>query len=1356
MKRLIFSILCFVTLSTYADWQTHFSYTNVSQIAMSKDRVFGLSDGLLFSVDKQTEKMVEWTKQRGMHGAGIWQIGYDDVSDMLLAVYGTGQIDLIKGDKVTYLSDFYNKDMTASKRANNISFHKGRAYLSMEFGIISFDMRKHEFVDTYYIGPEASEVIVQDIVFKEDSIFAFTDKLIYRASLKDKVVDYRFWKSEPLSNRIQRDPDKGKKYTDAKNNVWSAGGGEGIVLDTYANEHFSYKPNGPMTNIPYRLHCDGDKLYMFSGGRWTAQYFRAGDVMMYQNNRWTAISQGEITSKTNKPAYDFMNIAVDPKDHSHFFVTSYGTGVYEFHNNELKNHFLPENSTLSSILPDQPDLYTRTDGAVFDENGNLLIVDAGGDGSAIVVLTKDGKWEGVNLLIDGKPAIIYTPGEMLIDATNSHYKWIPYVRSEPGLILWDDNGTLTNSSDDRGIKRHEWIDQDGNTVTVGKCYAVHQDFSGNIWVGTDKGVVIIESDVDYFQSNKCRRLRIKMPDDTYLMEADAVVAFCMDNNHNMWVGTEGQGVYVLSPDGSELIAHYTTDNSIMPANGILDLAYDQVHSRMYIGTGQGLVSYSEIDTAIKEPLADDEDVDYGSMLNWTLHPAYANINAITASNTDIYALSDGALFSVNRMDETMTYYNKVTGLSSSNIHLIAYNKTVNKLLIIYQNGMIDFLSDKGITAQTDLFIKGESKEMLFNSVLLHKQFAYFAMSFGIVIMDMQKCEIADTYYIGENAADENVISLAISNDTLYAVTDKKLYAGFLKDNLIDYAYWHSSDLPTDTLTSSIATANGDLYLLQDSTLYRRENGVWKPITDERLLWIRSQATHLLASTPQTLIEIAADGTIIPLTNEYNVQDALLDNGEYWLAAGAQGLLRYKNKSYQAFLPNSPYSNYSYRLKFDGDRLMVAQGARWTAGFGRSADFFFYDYTAKHWTTYLADQIMWELQQGFYDIMNFAVDPSTPKHFFATSYGTGVAEFLDGHAIKVYNELNSSLKSVTDNDKWQANIRTDGALYDKHGNLWVLNTGDRGTAISIRSPQGLWYPLNVRSNGQKVTLTTPGEMIADVKFPNSKWFVDVRSSAGLILHDDGGTPFDQTDDQAVKRSEFTDQLGNIVTPNYFYCAAQDHDGYIWVGTEGGPFYVETAEKFLQSNACNRPIIYRNDGTNLVDYLLHGEEINAICVDGGNRKWFGTSSSGAFLMSADGTETIYHFTTKNSPLPSDNILSIAIHPTSGEVFFGTSAGLASYRSDASEPTEDYDNVYAFPNPVHPNFEGVITISGLMENSIVNIIDGGGNLVCKTRSNGGIAIWDGRNLRGERVSTGIYTVLCNTADGENHAVTKILVTH
>ena len=151
------------------------------------------------------------------------------------------------------------------------------------------------------------------------------------------------------------------------------------------------------------------------------------------------------------------------------------------------------------------------------------------------------------------------------------------------------------------------------------------------------------------------------------------------------------------------------------------------------------------------------------------------------------------------------------------------------------------------------------------------------------------------------------------------------------------------------------------------------------------------------------------------------------------------------------------------------------------------------------------------------------------------------------------------------------------------------------------------------------------------------------------------------------------------------------------------------------------------------------------------WIGTTSSGLYLIEDD-TITVAHFTETNSLLPSNNVQSIAIMPKTGEVFIGTDKGIASYRSDASEAQEDMKQAYAYPNPVRPNYVGTITIVGLMDNTTVNIIDESGNLVCKTKSHGGTAVWDGKLADGRRATPGVYTALCNAEGG--HTVVKILV--
>ena len=238
---------------------------------------------------------------------------------------------------------------------------------------------------------------------------------------------------------------------------------------------------------------------------------------------------------------------------------------------------------------------------------------------------------------------------------------------------------------------------------------------------------------------------------------------------------------------------------------------------------------------------------------------------------------------------------------------------------------------------------------------------------------------------------------------------------------------------------------------------------------------------------------------------------------------------------------------------------------------------------------------------------------------------------------------------------------------------------------------------------------------------------------------------------MARNTFVDQNGNTLTPGFFYSFAQDHSNRIWIGTEKGIILIPSSVDFFTSNACRRIIIPRNDGTGLGDYLLGEEQINCMAVDGGNRLWIGTANSGLYVIEDD-TITVAHFTESNSLLPSNYILSIAIMPETGEVFVGTDRGIASYRSDASEPRKDMSNVYAYPNPVRPNYGGMISITGLMDNTIVNIVDAGGNLVCKTKSHGGTAVWDGRLPDGRRATPGVYTALCNANGG--HAVVKILV--
>ena len=248
-----------------------------------------------------------------------------------------------------------------------------------------------------------------------------------------------------------------------------------------------------------------------------------------------------------------------------------------------------------------------------------------------------------------------------------------------------------------------------------------------------------------------------------------------------------------------------------------------------------------------------------------------------------------------------------------------------------------------------------------------------------------------------------------------------------------------------------------------------------------------------------------------------------------------------------------------------------------------------------------------------------------------------------------------------------------------------------------------------------------------------------------------------DDRHILRSTITNQDGTSYSPDEFYCMTEDLDGRIWCGTNLGIFVIEDATRYFDNDFRFEQIkISRNDGSGLADYLLNGVAISCIAVDGGNRKWIGTHTDGLYLISADGTEMIHHFTSSDSPLLSNAIQCIAVHPTTGVVMIGTDKGICSYAAEATEAVEkmDADEVLVFPNPVRPDYNGTIAVRGLSMDAEVKILSSSGQLVWSGVSAGGTFTWDGRTQKGRRVASGVYHIVANNAEGKKAIVARIVI--
>ncbi len=747
------------------------------------------------------------------------------------------------------------------------------------------------------------------------------------------------------------------------------------------------------------------------------------------------------------------------------------------------------------------------------------------------------------------------------------------------------------------------------------------------------------------------------------------------------------------------------------------------------------------------------------MQGWQLHTAYNNVTRVEDAGDVVFALSEGALFSVDKtavdeIDETIKYYNRLTGLNSTDIADIKYDPVRSILLIAYKNGYIDLMKDDEIINIPDLYNTQLSISKEVNHITIHKQFAYLSMDFGIVVVNLQRSEIADTYYIGENAQAVQVIGTTVVGDSLFAATETDIYAASLQDNLVDYSYWKRQQTPSEGQISQLLIHNNKLAILCDSLLMVREDNNWiTPLQQYKFYYFRESDGQLIGLTKDGTYIIQPDYSTEYFSIYTGAPDIVYDQstGAYWYAYYQEGVTYWqpKKQEMKSFLPSGPLTNTAYRMRFQGENLYIVPGGYLGVFYNRAGAAM--KYTQGQWFNFTQDYMMQHTNQYTEDYCDIIADPTDPTHFYVASFGYGLIEFRDNAFYKRHMPDNSPLISriPTNPEKY---TWVDALAYDPQGNLWMMNPSE--VSIRVLTPSGEWYGIE---NKACKGLVRPKDLLISAVNPNVKFAIGTYNIIGIGIFDDKGTIANQADDRAAFWGSFVDEDGNTILPEILPCAAFDQNHALWVGTKNGVLKFPNPESLLTSNACTRIKIAREDGSGLADYLLDNEQINAIAVDGANRIWFGTEGSGAYLMDLSDPQnivTVHHYTTDNSPLPSNTIISIAINPITGEVFFGTGGGLVSYQSDAAEGKEDYSGAYAYPNPVRENFDGVITIAGLMDDTHVRITDNGGNLVYETKSNGGIAVWDGRNGRGERVKSGVYFAMCVTADGENKTLVKILI--
>lgn len=755
--------------------------------------------------------------------------------------------------------------------------------------------------------------------------------------------------------------------------------------------------------------------------------------------------------------------------------------------------------------------------------------------------------------------------------------------------------------------------------------------------------------------------------------------------------------------------------------------------------------------------------------SWSDHFAYRAVHQVVWTPNKVYAAGSLGLFCYDTQHETIEKITKTNLLSDVGIATMAYDEVTKCLVVAYNNANIDLVWDEKVYNLSDILRSSVPGDKSIYNISFYKRCAYLACGFGIVVVDLDRREIKNSYFIGPEGTYLAVYDVAFAGNRLVAATAQGLrFADKDNDFLNIITSWSSDEQSllagqpvTDlavigdrlmAVASLSDTLKNSPKIKGEATLYREvDDGLFEP-------WITGDIRSLQVADESVVVttygSVALYDFQLQLRQQVNqiygapleaLSGCLDPDGRLWIGHNWYGLVELDPPYTGDALilrPKGPESDNAFRLvTFDNKTYLCPGGHRSTyEGLFNAANV--YTYEKGEWSALESSN---GLRSQLRDIVDLSVNPKNPKQLAVASWGVGMAEIEDNIIQHIYTDTNSQGALGRFQQNGFSALFVGGVAYDRRGNLWMTNSlNDKG--VALKKADGSWQSFDLSpmyvSGIQNDIDRVVWDSIRDVA-----WCYG-RPNRFFVVNQDGQTTY------------VDPNHGSKVETSTVNCLVQDHDGNMWVGTNKGLKYIFDARKLFDNGgrgekspvSCVNKTI-EEDG--FTEYLMAYESITCMAIDGANRKWVGTSAGGLYLLSDDGSQQLLHFTSSNSPLASNKIVTLAIEPWTGEVFIGTDKGLQSYRGSATYA--DYlpqDDIHAFPNPVEPGYQGPIAVKGFSRNALIHITDVSGHVVFTAHATGGQVEWNGCTLEGKPVGSGVYFVFAADEAGQARCVTKVLI--
>lgn len=722
------------------------------------------------------------------------------------------------------------------------------------------------------------------------------------------------------------------------------------------------------------------------------------------------------------------------------------------------------------------------------------------------------------------------------------------------------------------------------------------------------------------------------------------------------------------------------------------------------------------------------------ILSWRTHFGYSHVKGITSGDNKVFASTDNAIFYYDLEDNSINLINKSTGLSGVGISAITFDSGSSQLIIGYEDGNIDFWSNGNVNAVTTIQETQTTVEKKLRDIKRFENALYFSGDLGIVVYDINREEITETYQnLGPNGEALIVYQTAFANDSIYAVTASGILSASLAPsiNRQDFNNWERA--LTGIAFQNIAQSGNAIFASADGDLFSYDTGNWtfeQNFTNPISSLEPSNAGRLLILTEKELWQNDDNGLskLYDASNEQTLNNILEANNQVWMGTSDQGLLQFNAFSAPPISLKPPGPAADVLLKpaaFENSIYWIDQQAP-----GNISQFNLDNQT---WTSFSPTNSNSEPITSLNDIGFGVVRENGLTAPIFSSFNQGI--FSGGSSSSNSSLIIEDFPNGTPPPFLNGSYNITSLASQGNDMLWITTSDRSNTLYSLNLTSNEWAGFSLTSSLARF----PTDLF--IAPDGSKWMsIDPDRGGGIVVFDETTNSQRNLNTNGGQGGLPGSEVTDIVL---------DQNFFLWVGTNQGIAFFPNPSIVLDNRQLTANIpIFENR------LLLRDEFITQVVIDPANRKWFGTKSNGLWLFSETGEVLVYHFTVDNSPLPSNQILSLYLDPSSGELFIGTDKGTVSFRSDATEGTDQHVNVEIYPNPVNPSFQGNIVINGLANSAFIKITDVSGKLVREVRANGSTSLWNARDINGTRVKSGVYLVFSSNSDGTETFVGKIVV--